>query len=42
MGGVVRRAGSADLSLLLFAIWDPIGVSDVAIAAGENTTTNVS
>jgi hypothetical protein len=27
--------GRADLGLLLFAIWDPIGVSDVAIAAGE-------
>jgi hypothetical protein len=27
--------GSADLSLLLFAIWDPIGVSDSAITAGE-------
>lgn len=27
--------GSADLALLMFAIWDPIGVSDSAIAAGE-------
>jgi hypothetical protein len=27
--------GSHDLSLLLFAIWDPIGISDTAIAAGE-------
>jgi hypothetical protein len=27
--------GRADLNLLLFAIWDPIGVSDTAISAGE-------
>lgn len=27
--------GSAELGLLLFAIWDPIGVSDVAVTAGE-------
>jgi hypothetical protein len=28
-------SGERDLNLLLFAIWDPIGVSDSAIAAGE-------
>ncbi len=27
--------GDAELSLFLFAIWDPIGVSDSAITAGE-------
>jgi hypothetical protein len=27
--------GAADLALLMFAIWDPIGVSDSAICAGE-------
>lgn len=27
--------GDAELSLLLFAIWDPIGISDSAITAGE-------
>jgi hypothetical protein len=26
--------GHADLNLLLFAIWNPIGVSDTAITAG--------
>lgn len=28
-------SGRYDLNLLLFAIWDPIGVSDSAITAGE-------
>jgi hypothetical protein len=27
--------GRADLNLLLFVLWDPIGVSETAIAAGE-------
>ena len=29
------QRGEAELSLLLFAIWDPIGVSHSAITAGE-------
>ena len=28
-------SGRADLNLLLFAAWDPIGLNDCAIAAGE-------
>jgi hypothetical protein len=27
--------GRADLNLLLYAVWDPIGVSDTAITGGE-------
>ena len=30
-----NATGRADLNLLLFAVWDPIGVNDIAITAGE-------
>jgi hypothetical protein len=31
----VASRGRGDLNLLLFALWDPIGVSETAITAGE-------
>jgi hypothetical protein len=33
--GWFDATGRAELNLLLFALWDPIGVNDIAITAGE-------